>query len=180
MAFVLGTDSPPPAPALPRSSIAAVLDQRVELGLTAVQVKQLEDRDAALQKQFADIRARAAPAGRARGTGGLPATQPPSAGDGAAPAATPNDSPSPSGSGAGSHRGSGMGRHARNGTGQGSGQEPTSRTASLQTQLDDADTAAWLGVEPLLPEALRDKARAFAEKYREALADEQLAHTAAH
>lgn len=43
----------------------------------------------------------------------------------------------------------------------------------MQAKIDEADTAAWLGAEEILPESQREKARALAEKYREALADQR-------
>ena len=46
----------PAPPLLPRSSIAAVLAHRGELGLDDAEVKSLEERDAALQKRLAEIR----------------------------------------------------------------------------------------------------------------------------
>jgi hypothetical protein len=62
----------------------------------------------------------------------------------------------------------------------GAAPDAAARAAALQTQMDDADTAAWLDAEALLPEALREKARAIAEKYREALADARQAPSTGH
>jgi hypothetical protein len=50
----------------------------------------------------------------------------------------------------------------------------------MQAKIDEADTAAWLGAETLLPEPQREKARAVAEKYREALADQRAAAKERH
>jgi hypothetical protein len=176
--LLAGPSSAFPAPAgpLPRSSIAAVLAHRGELGLDDAQVKQLEDRDAALQKQIAEIRSRAEatpPGDRAsKGrNGGRP-----SGSDGAPPPLSPVDAARPGGfGGGGMHRGSGggMGGHRGGAGSQHPARDPAERAAALQTRIDDADTAAWLAAEALLRESQREKARAVAEKYREALADER-------
>lgn len=73
------------------------------------------------------------------------------------------------------HRGSGggMGGHRGSAGSQHPARDPAERAAALQTQIDDADTAAWLAAEALLRESQREKARAVAEKYREELADER-------
>jgi hypothetical protein len=154
LAFMLGADpssaSPAPPLPLPRSSIAAVLAHRGELGLEAAQVKQLEARDGALQKEIADLRERlAAVPSRGRAGGG--------------------------------GRGGGGGMGGRHGGGGGrAAQDPAARASDLQAKIDDADTSAWLAAEALLQESQRERARAIAEKYREALADEREAKRVGH
>lgn len=177
-ALVLGADpkATPAAPSvsLPRSSIAAVLAHRNELGLDEAQVSQLEERDAALQKQVAELRQQLAATSSHRGGDWRGAEQPlpgPSA-VGSAPL-SPTAAALPEGSSGGGHRGGGTGRHGGSGRGAPATQDPAARAASLQSKIDDADTAAWLAAEAVLPEAKREQARDVAEKYREALADER-------
>ncbi len=170
-----GAEPPRPPPPLPRSSIAAVLARRGELGLDAAEVAHLEERDAALQKLTAELRERsgaptpahghdreARPEGRSAGAeGGTP------------PPMGPASAARPEGLGAGGgHRGAGRGGR-RLDSDSAAAKSPAERAAALQTQLDDADTAAWLAAEPLLREEKREAARAVAEKYREALADQR-------
>ena len=165
-----GDGAPPSAPAapLPRSSIAAVLAHRGALGLTEVEVAELERRDEALQKQLDDIREqlgapsrpgasarRSAPADRA--------AQPPS----------PSAAALPEGAGRGGRGG------GRRGGGSGpEGRDPSARAAQLQSRLDDADTAAWLSAEASLDASRREKAREVAAAYREQLADRREAERA--
>jgi len=66
------------------------------------------------------------------------------------------------------------------GGGQRAAQDPAARASDLQAEIDDADTSAWLAAEALLQEPQRERARAVAEKYREALADEREAKRARH
>jgi len=67
----------PPAADFPRSSIAAILARRQELGLTSDQVDALGRRDDALAKEDAPLQARLA-----AGTSSPPSSSPPSAGMG--------------------------------------------------------------------------------------------------
>ena len=168
-AVLLGAEAPvaSPAPAvpLPRSSIAAVLAHRGDLGLTETEVSELEKRDEALQKQVARIREEfPSSSHEAGGSGG--------GGGGSSPTAAP-----PEGGGGGHHGGGGGGRH--HGGGSSGHPDPSARGAGLQSRLDDADTAAWLAAEPAIAESRREKARDVAEKYREALADRREAERAA-
>jgi hypothetical protein len=177
-ALLFGAGTPPGASAapatLPRSSIAAVLAHRGELGLTDAEVSELERRDEALQKQIEEIHeqfpaaSRAGGASRPTGPRSSPST------DGTAPASSPTAAALPEGSSGGEHRGGGWGggRHA-GGRGSAAARDPSARGASLQSRLDDADTTAWLSAESVLAESRREKARDVAEKYREALADER-------
>jgi len=166
---LLAADAPPAPPAvarlLPRSSIAAVIARRGELGLGDAQVKQLEEREAALQRQLAEIRTSfAAPPKVERGDREGPEGK-------AGPASRSGGGPGSPGEGRG-----GGGRHGNRGGGgarPAPGESPAARATELRQRLDDADTAAWLGAEQLLPEGLREPARAVAERYREALADQR-------
>jgi hypothetical protein len=136
--------APPPAE-LPRSSIAAILLHRDELGLTPEQVGALERRDDQLAREDAGLRAAVARSN--------PSTS--------APGAT-----SPPASGASSGKG---GRRQHSG-GASDARKPT----DLLTKLDDNDTRAYLEVEErVLTEAQRPKAQEIASKYREALYDQQ-------
>jgi len=112
-------------------------------------VKQLEDRDRALQKQIADLREEVG-------------------------AAKPH-----SRAGGGGRRGGGMAGH-HGGGGQREAQGPAAGASDLQAKIDDADTSAWLAAEALLQESQRERARAIAEKYREALADAREAKRPGH
>ncbi len=158
---------------LPRSSIAAVLARSRELGLTPDQVKRLEQRDTALERQVAEVReqyrrANLPPAGRpkADGDGGPPAGQPRSGtGSEAGPFA---------GGGERGARHSGGLRHGDRA--KGGDHAPASamdRATELRGKLNDADTAAWLSAEEILTPAQRGPARALAEKYRESRADQE-------
>ncbi len=171
-----GVEPPRPPPPLPRSSIAAVLAHRGELGLDAAEVGQLEERDAALQKLAAELRQRSgAPPAPAHGRDREARTvdRPTGAEGGTPPPMGPASAARPEGLGAGGgHRGSGRGGRRPDGEGSAT-KSPAERATALQTQLDDADTAAWLAAEPLLRESKREAARAVAEKYREALADQR-------
>ena len=114
-ALVLGAGPQlfPAAPSipLPRSSIAAVLAHRGELGLGEAQVTQLEQRDAALQEQIAELRQRFA-ATRSRREGGWKRTEPRSStsADDPAPPISPTASALPEGASGDGHRGGGTGR----------------------------------------------------------------------
>jgi hypothetical protein len=155
--FVLGCASaPPPAPAapppivgppaedFPRSSIAAILAHRQELQLTSDQLDALGQRDDALAKEDAPIRAR-----MAAGTS----------------TSTAQSSPPPS-------SGMGGGRHGHHG-GQ-RPQQSTAHAPDPLTQIDDNDTRAYLEIEEkVLTEAQRPRAREIASAYREALYDRQ-------
>lgn len=175
--FLLGADPPPASPLLegplPRSSIAAVLSHRGELGLSEAEVSELEKRDEALQEQLADIREQSAagPSRRGDGAGRSGSRSSPSS-DGTAQPSSPIAAAQPEGTSGGGRRGGGWGGGRRNaGKRAPDARDQTARTASLQSKLDDADTAAWLSAEAVLGESRREKAREVAERYREQLAD---------
>jgi hypothetical protein len=170
---------PAPGP-LPRSSIAAVLAQSGSLGLTAEQVKELEKRDAALQREQAAIRERLAPSpdgspprspvsfsGPGGGGGG------PGGGAGGAPGGT---SGGPGGAGGGPGTGGGApggmgggpgGRGKGMPTQRAKGDDPKERAARMRQELDDADTHAWLEMAARVPPPLEEKATAVAARFRE-------------
>jgi hypothetical protein len=163
--FVLGCASaPPPAPAapppivepppivgppaedFPRSSIAAILAHRQELALTSDQLDVLGQRDDALAKEDAPLRARLA-----AGTS----------------SSTLQSSPTPS-------AGMGGGRHGGGHHGGQHPQQSTGHAPDPLTQIDDNDTRAYLEIEEkVLTEAQRPRAREIASAYREALYDRQ-------
>jgi hypothetical protein len=165
----LGADPAPAPRLLPRSSIAAVVARRGELGLDDGQVKQLEERDAALQRQLAEIRERFGQAQRLPGGQGRP--RPAGPPDGSSPLPSPAERARDPAAGPVPGGGGGRGRHAGGRRGAQGGRED--RAGELQRRLDDADTEAWLAAESVLAERQRDPARAVAERYREALADER-------
>jgi hypothetical protein len=132
----------PAAPPLPRSSIAAVLLHRDELGLSDEQVHALQDLDNDLAEANAKIaegppRRPAPDAGTASGSVGM--------------------------------RGTGMGRgHGQ----RHAAPAPAERRGTpVEQRMDDNDTHAFLRAEEILTDAQRDRARDIAEEYREALYD---------
>jgi hypothetical protein len=176
----------PPAdlPPLPRSSIVAVLAHRSELSLTDAQVGALEQADAELQAQLARLRAEGGvpprPPGGLRGS--LHAG-PPTSGQGggqAAPGFGMSTGPggfqlTPTGA---NHGGAPRGgsQPEMGGTPQADGAKPEPRRMdpvkaqeALDASLDDADTRAFLKVEPVLTPAQREWAREVASRYREQL-----------
>jgi len=146
----------PPLP-LPRSSIAAVLASRGELGMSEQQVSALEELDAKLERTDAPLReelrahheAKKGPA-RPEGRGGQ-------------------------GMPGGGMQGGGMGRGlGRGGGSQGGGRMRPEGPAgeafdpgAVHQKLDDNDTAAYLEAEQVLSEAQRPRAREIASRYRE-------------
>jgi len=154
----------PPIPVeLPHSSIAAVLARHADLGLTPTQVRDLERRDEALQREQGDIRERfSVPAGdpsaksplsfKGPGVGGRPQ----SGSGGSAPGGAPG----------GGHGKGSQPQKARS-------DDPKDRATHLAEELDSADTRAWLEAAAKLPPQLQEKATAVAEKYREELAEQR-------
>jgi hypothetical protein len=144
-------------PPLPRSSIAAVVQQRAKLGLTDDQVRALEEIDQEREKadaSFMDEVAQKKKAAQAASSGSGPP-----AGGGAG-----------GGMGGGGMRGGGM-RGGSMGGRRGSppgGNQATAETApaTIQDRLDDDDTKAFLDAEQVLTEAQRDPAREIASDYR--------------
>ncbi len=172
-ALLLGAEAPAPAGPvgdLPRSSIAAVLAHRGELGLSEAEVSELERRDEALEKQAARIREEFAASSHKPGNSGRGGERSGPSPDGMGKPLAPTAAALPEGSGAG-----GRGGKHHNGAGgsrsSSGSQDPAARAAAMQSRLDEADTAAWLAAETVLAESRREKARDVAEKYREAVAD---------
>jgi hypothetical protein len=153
-------------PELPRSSIAAVIGRRQELGLTDDQVRDLELRDLERQKEDATVldevarKRKSAADARAAGQGGGGAAQ-----------GTGNPSGGMRGGGmGGGMRGGGMGgRGPRGGAGRSSAPAPEISEASIQDRLDANDTKAFLDAESSLADGQKDRAREIASDFREKL-----------
>lgn len=131
----------PELPSLPRSSIAAVLQHRAELGLTEEQAQKLQARDDQLETDNAGLHEPGTPRKRPDGEqGGM--------------------------RGGGMGMGGGGMHHGRGG---GGGPRRESHIESVQQQRDANDTAAFTEIESLLTEAQRPKAEAIASQYRDQL-----------
>lgn len=155
-------------PRLPRSSIAAVVLHRAEIGLTDEQVSEMEQLDQKRETENAAIRdelgkksqqGRSVPSSNSRVGNGSAASQ------------------GMQGSGmGGGMRGGGMhggrmgGRSAP--PGAGSGKEADGATA-LEDRLDANDTKAYLDAENVLTEAQKARAREIASDYREQLYEQR-------
>ncbi|BDG02266.1 hypothetical protein [Anaeromyxobacter oryzae] len=161
----------PPPELLPRSSIAAVLGHRGELGLTEAEVARLEALDDALANERIELRKAAGPAGR--GGEAAPAREArdgKQAEDGGGAGSEPRMG-GRGGPGMGGRPGGGMGGR---GAAPGGGHRAAERGASedaLRSRLDDADTRAYLRAEEVLAPGQRDRAREIASEYRAALYD---------
>jgi hypothetical protein len=146
---------PTPVPAanrfpLPRSSIAAILLHRGDLELTAEQVERLQARDDALYKDQLGLR-NALQKQQQSGVGSTSEGTPPATPSGAAP----------------------MGGGRRHGM-RNPPPETKPKGETLEEQLDDSDTRAYLAAEAdVLTEQQRDPAREIASKYREDLYDQR-------
>jgi hypothetical protein len=132
-------------PALPRSSIAAILAHRDELALAEAQVRQLEARDDQLARENAPLRARLEgspdPSGASRSGSVAPVGSPPG-------------------------RPGGGARHG--------GTRDPARPADPIARMDDNDTRAYLEIEAnVLTEAQRPRAQEIASEFRSALYDRQ-------
>jgi hypothetical protein len=155
---------------LPRSSIAAVLAHQGELELSAEQVRELEKRDEALQKELVAIRDRY---GRTPAASPAPHRAPVRSG-GASPGAIPGSTSGDRPPGGGAHgMGGGHVGHPPRARSPSGDPDPTTRAAELQRELDDADTHAWLEAETTLPVAKQQRARSVAAKYREDLSEQR-------
>lgn len=133
--------------ALPRSSIAAVILHRAELGLSDDQVRQMQQIDE--QRAQADAKLQEVPAPKRD------------------PQRQRQVAPGGMG-GRGGRRGMGMGRLPRASASSGDGAD---RAERVEQRMDDNDTNAFLAAEEALTDEQRDKARDIAEDYREALYD---------
>jgi hypothetical protein len=146
-------------PPLPRSSIAAVVQQRAKLGLTDDQVRDLEEIDQGREKADAAILDEVAQKQKAAQAAGTSAAGGSQTGGGRS-----------GGMGGGGMRGGGMhggGMGGRRGPGH-AGPEAAggAAPATLQDRLDDNDTKAFLDAEQVLGEAQREPAREIASDYR--------------
>jgi hypothetical protein len=155
---------------LPRSSIAAVVLHRAELGLTDEQVDGMEQRDQQREAENAAVNAAVREEMEKKGqkrssapssTGG--------SGSGGAPQGMHG------GMGGGTH-GGGMHGSRMGGrppaSGSGGGKE-ADRAATLEDRLDENDTKAYLDAESVFTEPQKARAREIASDYREQLYEQR-------
>jgi hypothetical protein len=153
---------------LPRSSIAAVVSRRAELGLTDEQVGEMERIDLKRDGEDAAAREELEKEHKQAASG-----RPPGAGSGGGRSA-------PLGMGGGwmggGMRGGGM-HGGRMGGGipasGSSGVRKTDRQATLEDRLDENDTKAYLDAENVLTEEQKGRARDIASEYREQLYEQR-------
>ncbi len=158
---------------LPHSSIAAVLEHRVDLALSEEQITKLEELDKKLELDDLSIRKNASEANAA--------STKPSSDSTASDAQKSGDMGGPRGMGMGGMGRRGMGgmgvggagsRHGGYGGGAKADQAPNPNSPEvIRQRLDDNDTAAYLEAEKVFTEEQRPKARAIAEQYRADLWD---------
>jgi len=167
--------SPATSPPLPRSSIAAVVSRRAELGLTDEQVGEMERIDQKREEENAVTREELEKE-RKQAASGRPAGP----GSGGGPSAS--QGMRGRGMGGGMH-GGGMhgGRMGGGAPASGSGDaKKTNRQSALEDRLDENDTKAYLDAEDVLTEAQKPRARDIASDYREQLYEQrELAHSKA-
>lgn len=144
----------PELPPLPRSSIAAVLQRRADLGLTDEQAQKLQARDDELEKQNEGLHEPGT--GRKQGGGGDGSGMRHGGGMGMG------------GMGGGGMHGGGGGHHGQWGGG-GGGVQRESHIESVQQQRDANDTAAFTEIESVLTDDQRTKAESIASEYRDQL-----------
>lgn len=149
-------------PPLPRSSIAAVVQQRATLKLTDDQVRDLEALDQDREKANAALLEEVAQKQKASAAG--------SSGSGGA-----RNAPSTGGMTGGGMNGGGMRGGGMRGGGMGGrrgapvASHPSAAgpdAATVQDRLDENDTKAFLDAEQVLSDAQRDPAREIASDYR--------------
>jgi hypothetical protein len=162
----LPTD-PAPLPPLPRSSIAAVVLHRAELGLTDEQVGEMEQRDQQRETENAVVREEM----EKKGQKGPPASSSGSgSGSGGAPQGMHGGGMGGGMHGGGMHGGRMGGRSPASGSGSG---KEADRTATLEDRLDENDTKAYLDAESVFTEAQKARAREIASDYREQLYEQR-------
>jgi hypothetical protein len=147
-----------PLPPMPRSSIAAVVQQRAKLGLTDDQVRDLEEIDQDREKAnaaFADEVAQKQKAAQAAGASA--ASAPPASGARGGGMGGGMRGGGMHGGGMGGRRGPPPAAHAAS-----NGTDP----ATVQDRLDENDTKAFLDAESVFTEAQREPAREIASDYR--------------
>jgi hypothetical protein len=155
-------------PPLPRSSIAAVVLHRAEIGLTDEQVSEMEELDQKRETENAAVR-------EEMGKKSQQAQAAPSSNSGAGSRSAASQGMQGSGMGGGM-RGGGMhggrmgGRSAAPGAGSG---KEANRAAALEDRLDENDTKAYLDAENVLTEAQKARAREVASDYREQLYEQR-------
>lgn len=164
-AATAATAAPPqPAkalPPLPRSSIAAVVQHRGELGLTDQQIDAMETRDREREEEDRAVRAEDEKRRKA-------AQEAAQSGANARNAAPPGRMPG------GGMRGGGMPGGGMGGPRGGhppAGGAGTPQGESLEDRLDADDTKAYLDIEDLLTPAQREPAREIASDFRAQLYD---------
>lgn len=151
-------------PPLPRSSIAAMVLHRVEIGLTDEQVSEMEELDQKRETENAAVR-------EEMGKKSQQGQAAPSSNSGAGSRSVASQGIQGSGMGGGM-RGGGMhggrmgGRSAAPGAGSG---KEADRAAALDDRLDENDTKAYLDAENVLTEAQKTRTREIASDYRERL-----------
>jgi hypothetical protein len=162
------TAKPADAPPLPRSSIAAVVLRRAEIGLSDEQVGEMEQidqkreaEDAAAREELDRERKQAQSAAPAGGGGG---------GGSSASRGMHGGGMGGGMRGGGMHGGGMGGRPAAAASG---GAKRTDRQGILEDRLDDNDTKAYLDAEELLTDAQKGPAREIASDYRERLYQER-------
>jgi outer membrane receptor protein involved in Fe transport len=172
--------TPAKLPPLPRSSIAAVVAHKAELGLSDDQVRDLELRDQEREREDAAIRdevekkrkqAQDAKANAAGGTG---------TGSSGGGGSSTGGGGGMRGGGmrGGGMRGGGMGRGLRGPIGGGA-TKASDHEASIQDRMDADDTKAYLDGENLLKPEQRDQAREIASDFRAQLYERREAERAA-
>jgi len=160
-----------PLPPLPRSSIAAVVQHRGELGLTDEQIEAMEKRDREREEEDRALRAEDDKKRKAAQEASQSAAN---AQNAAPPGRAPGGGMRGGGMGGGAMRGGGMGgppgRH-------GPGTDPGKPAGdALDDRLDADDTKAYLDIEDLLTPAQREPAREIASDYRAQLYDRRQQH----
>jgi hypothetical protein len=149
-------------PPLPRSSIAAVVLHRAELGLTDEQVGEMEQRDQQREGENAAVREEMEKKGQ-KGPSAPSSTG--GSGNGGAPQGT-HGAMGGGMHGGGMHGGRMGGRSPASGSGGG---KDADRAATLEDRLDENDTKAYLDAESVFTEAQKARAREIASDYREQL-----------
>jgi len=155
--------NPAPLPPLPRSSIAAVVLHRAELGLTDEQVGEMEQRDQERERENAVVREEMEKKNQKVASAS-------SSGSGGAAQGMHGCGTGGGMHGGGMHGGRMGGRSPASGSGSG---KESDRAATLEDRLDENDTKAYLDVESVFTEAQKAGAREIASDYREHLYEQR-------
>ncbi|HTB58128.1 MAG TPA: hypothetical protein VLC06_09655 [Polyangia bacterium] len=159
--------NPAALPPLPRSSIAAVILHRAELGLTDEQVGEMEQRDQQRERENAAVREemeKKTQKGQSASSTSTPS------GGGGGPQGMQGGGTGGGMHGGGMHGGRMGGRSPPSGS---SGAKEADRAATLEDRLDENDTKAYLDVESVFTEAQKERAREIASDYREQLYEQR-------